>query len=179
MSVPHRASFGLFDQKKAEQHHVARPPNFHNGLLRPAHSRAVECCQGIVDSEDLPQWSELTFQFSDVSVAVESSFPVLGLSMRKRGHEVLYHVNQWMLLRRLCCDCCFDGNKLKSTAKESWIRFQSIAVADMKKVFGDKIEKVIVCDRLVDSPCVLTASEHGWSANLKRILILALRDNSS
>ena len=39
----------------------------------------------------------------------------------------------------------------------------------MKKVFGDQIQKLSVCDRLVDSPCVFTTSEYCWSANLERI----------
>ena len=38
---------------------------------------------------------------------------------------------------------------------------------------------VIVSDRIVDSPCVLTTSEYGWSAKMERIMeAQALRDNS-
>jgi len=38
---------------------------------------------------------------------------------------------------------------------------------------------VIVSDRIVDSPCVLTMSEYFWSANMERIMkAQALRDNS-
>ena len=49
----------------------------------------------------------------------------------------------------------------------------------MKVVLGDKFEKVIVSDRIVDSPCVLTTSENGWSANMERSMkAQALRDNS-
>ena len=84
----------------------------------------------------------------------------------------------------------FDGKKLKSTTKEGLdigdedekkslkAEFEPLTKL-MKEVLGDKVEKVIVSDRIVDSPCVLTTSEYGWSANMERIMkAQALRDSS-
>merc|ERR1712154_334651 len=74
----------------------------------------------------------------------------------------------------------FDGKKLKSTTKEGLdiededekkkleelkAEFEPLTKL-MKEVLGDKTEKVVVSSRMADSPCVLTTSEHGWTANM-------------
>merc|ERR1739838_518369 len=125
------------------------------------------------------------------SIAAVSSSPFLE-NLRKKGLEVLYMVDpvDEYAVQQLKE---FDGKKLKSTTKEGLdiededekkkleeqkAEFEPLTKL-MKEALGDKTEKVVVSSRMADSPCVLTTSEHGWSANMERIMkAQALRDNS-
>merc|ERR1712165_307528 len=66
----------------------------------------------------------------------------------------------------------------KKKREEEKARFEPLCKL-MKDVLGDKVEKVVVSHRISESPCVLVTSEHGWTANMERIMkAQALRDNS-
>merc|ERR1712113_745267 len=125
------------------------------------------------------------------SIAAVSSSPFLE-ALRKKGLEVLYMVDpiDEYAVQQLKE---FDGKKLKSTTKEGLdiededekkkieelkAEFEPLTKL-MKEVLGDKVEKVLISSRMADSPCVLTTSEYGWSANMERIMkAQALRDSS-
>merc|ERR1712206_51786 len=125
------------------------------------------------------------------SVAGVSSSPFLE-NLRKKGLEVIYMVDpideySVQQLKE------FDGKKLKSVTKEGLdiddedekkkigelkAEFEPLTKL-MKEVLGDKVEKVVVSNRMADSPCVLVTGEYGWSANMERIMkAQALRDAS-
>merc|ERR1712004_24689 len=106
--------------------------------------------------------------------------------LKTRGYEVLYLVDpidEYMVQQMKE----YDGKKLVSCTKEGLdlgdteeekARFEPLCKL-MKDVLGDKVEKVVVSHRISESPCVLVTSEHGWTANMERIMkAQALRDNS-
>ncbi|KAH7689232.1 Heat shock protein Hsp90 family protein [Dioscorea alata] len=123
--------------------------------------------------------------------AVENS-PFLE-KLKRKGYEVLYMVDaidEYAVgqLKE------FEGKKLVSATKEGLKldesedekkkketlvqKFEGLCKV-IKDVLGDKVEKVVVSDRVVDSPCCLVTGEYGWTANMERIMkAQALRDSS-
>merc|ERR1712238_644516 len=123
--------------------------------------------------------------------AVETS-PFLE-KLKKKGYEVLYMIDP---IDEYCVQQLkeFDGKKLLSATKEGLqleededekkafeeAKSQTEGLCKlMKEVLDDKVEKVVVSNRLADSPCCLVTGEYGWSANMERIMkAQALRDSS-
>merc|ERR1719216_295062 len=123
--------------------------------------------------------------------AVEAS-PFLE-ALKKRDLEVLYLVDP---IDEYAVQTMkeYDGKKLMCVTKEGLdlgltedekkkqedqkASFEGLC-KKMKEILGDKVEKVIVSDRMAESPCSLVTGEYGWSANMERIMkAQALRDNS-
>jgi len=135
--------------------------------------------------------NEIYYITGESKKAVENS-PFLE-RLKKKGYEVLYMVDaidEYSVgqLKE------FEGKKLVSATKEGLKleesedekkkkeeqkeKFEGLCKV-IKEVLGDKVEKVIVSDRVVDSPCCLVTGEYGWTANMERIMkAQALRDSS-
>merc|ERR1712232_407807 len=114
--------------------------------------------------------------------------------LKKRGYEVLFMVDP---IDEYCVQQLkeFDDKKLICATKEGMTledtdeekkRFEEAKAAteglckQIKDILDTKVEKVVVSNRLADSPCCLVTGEYGWSANMERIMkSQALRDNSS
>jgi molecular chaperone HtpG len=123
--------------------------------------------------------------------AVENS-PFLE-KLKAKGYEVVFMVDpiDEYAVQQLKE---FEGKKLISATKEGLAiaqdddekkAFEEARAATeglcklIKEVLDDKVEKVVVSNRLAGSPCCLVTGEYGWSANMERIMkAQALRDSS-
>merc|ERR1719461_149650 len=66
----------------------------------------------------------------------------------------------------------------KKAQEEEKASFEGLC-KKVKDILGNKVEKVVISDRMVNSPCSLVTGEYGWSANMERIMrAQALRDNT-
>merc|ERR1712212_567656 len=112
----------------------------------------------------------------------------------KRGFEVLYMCEP---IDEYCVQQLreFDGKTLVSVTKEGLelpedeeekkkfeeTKTQFAPLCDvMKNILDKKVEKVVVANRMVSSPCCIVTSQYGWSANMERIMkAQALKDTST
>ncbi|XP_060516523.1 heat shock protein 83 [Cylas formicarius] len=114
--------------------------------------------------------------------------------VKKRGFEVVYMtepMDEYVVQQMKE----YDGIPLVSVTKEGLelpedeaekkkreedkTKFEGLCKV-MKSILDNKVEKVVVSNRLVESPCCIVTSKYGWTANMERIMkAQALRDTST
>ncbi len=114
--------------------------------------------------------------------------------VKKRGFEVIYMtepIDEYVVQQLKE----YDGKQLvsvtkeglelpedeaeKKKAEEDKAKFENLCKV-MKDILDKKVEKVVVSNRLVESPCCIVTSQYGWTANMERIMkAQALRDTST
>merc|ERR1711887_158561 len=115
-------------------------------------------------------------------------------TLKKRGLECLYMtepIDEYVVQQLKE----FDGKNLVSVTKEGLelpedeeekkkkeadkAKFEPLCKV-MKDILDKKVEKVVVSNCLVSSPCCIVTSQYGWTANMERIMkAQALRDTST
>merc|ERR1712135_196913 len=106
--------------------------------------------------------------------------------LKKRGLEVVYMTEPIDE---------YDGKNLVSVTKEGLelpedeeekkkyeedkTKFENLCKV-RKDILDKKVEKVVISNRLVNSPCCIVTSQYGWTADMERIMkAQALRDTST
>lgn len=114
--------------------------------------------------------------------------------VKKRGYEVIYMtepIDEYVIQqlkeyqgKQLVC-VTKEGLELpedeeeKKKREEDKTKFENLCKV-MKSILDSRVEKVVVSNRLVESPCCIVTSQYGWSANMERIMkAQALRDTST
>jgi len=129
---------------------------------------------------DMSEKQNYIYYITGENLDVVKSSPFLE-KMEKKGFEVVFMTDPLdeYLVQQLSE---FEGKKLMSLSKEGLKlgedkkKIEKLEeeykdfISWLKGVYGDKVEKVAISNRLAKSPCVLVTGQYGWTANMERIM---------
>lgn len=162
-------------------------------LLRYYSTKSGEEMTSLKEYKDrMPESQKNIFYITGESKASVQNSPFLE-ALKKKGYEVLYMtepIDEYAVQQLKE----YDGLKLVSATKEGLDlemtedekkqqeeekKTYEEFCKKVKEILGEKVEKVVIGTRIIDSPCCLVTGEFGWSANMERIMkAQALRDNT-
>lgn len=167
-------------------------------LLRFKSNKSIAAEKERVAKEDVGIWRSLEQYVADMKAGQKFIYYIAGESvdavsaspflerLQAKNLEVIYFTDpiDEYALQQLPE---FDGHRLQSITKEGlqlpgddaetekrreqlYLETYKPLTEYLKKVYGDKVEKITVSRRLANTPCVLVTSQFGYSANMERIM---------
>jgi len=186
--IPKRAPFDLFENKKGKNNiklYVRRVFIMDNCEdLIPEY---LNFAKGVVDSEDLP------LNISREMLQQNKILKVIRKNLVKKVLELIEEIAEdkdnfkkfYEQFSKNLVSVTKEGLELPQDEEEKKKqeadkeKFEGLCKV-MKDILDKKVEKVVVSNRLVSSPCCIVTSQYGWTANMERIMkAQALRDTST
>merc|ERR1712043_158259 len=164
-----------------------------NKILKDIRKNLVKKVMELIEeiNEDKDNFKKFYEQFSkNIKLGIHED----STNRKKLAHECLYMtepIDEYVVQQLKE----FDGKNLVPVTKEGLElpqdeeekkkqeadkeKFEPLCKV-MKDILDKKVEKVVVSNRLVSSPCCIVTSQYGWTANMERIMkAQALRDTST
>jgi len=130
----------------------------------------------------MPEVQKSIYYLTGESLSAVKDSPFIEV-LKKRGFEVLLlidPIDEYAITQlkeydsKKLVSVSKEGLELEETEEEKKVReTEATQFGELCKVvkdaLGDKVEKVVVSNRITDSPCVLVTGQYGWTSNMVRV----------